>query len=88
MAGWDELEAIGKPSDIREANQQRDDLARLNLRVFGTEDGQKLLQWLRDVYVNVPIAVPGTDPSHAFFAEGQRTVVREIEARIQQARKL
>jgi hypothetical protein len=85
---WDELEAIGKPGDIREANQQRDDLARLNLRVFGTEDGQKLLQWLRDVYVNVPIAVPGTDPSHAFFAEGQRTVVREIEARIQQARKL
>ncbi len=85
---WDELDAIGKPSDIREANQQRDDLARLNLRVFGTEDGQKLLQWLRDVYVNVPIAVPGTDPSHAFFAEGQRTVVREIEARITQARKL
>ncbi len=85
---WDELEAIGKPSDIREANQQRDDLARLNLRVFSTEDGQKLLQWLRDVYVNVPIAVPGTDPSHAYFAEGQRTVVREIEARINQARKL
>ena len=85
---WDELEAIGKPSDIREANQQRDDLARLNLRVFSTEDGQKLLQWLRDVYVNVPIAVPGTDPSHAYFAEGQRTVVREIEARIQTARKL
>lgn len=85
---WDELEAIGKPSDIREVTQQRDDLARLNLRVFGTEDGQKLLQWLRDVYVNVPIAVPGTDPSHAFFAEGQRTVVREIEARINQARKL
>jgi hypothetical protein len=85
---WDELDAIGKPSDIREANQQRDDLARLNLRVFSTEDGQKLLQWLRDVYVNVPIAVPGTDPSHAYFAEGQRTVVREIEARINQARKL
>jgi hypothetical protein len=63
-------------------------LARLTLRVFGTEDGQKLLQWLRDVYVNVPIAVPGTDSSHAYFAEGQRTVVRDIEARITQARKL
>lgn len=85
---WDELDAIGKTEDIREVNQQREDLARLTLRVFGTEDGQKLLQWLRDVYVNVPIAVPGTDPSHAFFAEGQRTVVRDIEARIQQARKL
>jgi hypothetical protein len=85
---WDELEAIGKPADIREVNQQREDLARLTLRVFGTEDGQKLLQWLRDVYVNVPIAVPGTDSSHAYFAEGQRTVVRDIEARITQARKL
>jgi hypothetical protein len=87
MAGWDDLDQMQTP-DVREANQQRDDLARLNLRVFGTEDGQKLLQWLRDVYVNVPIAVPGTDPSHAYFAEGQRTVVREIEARITQARKL
>ena len=85
---WDELDAIGKTEDIREVNQQREDLARLTLRVFGSEDGQKLLQWLRDVYVNVPIAVPGTDPSHAFFAEGQRTVVRDLEARIQNARKL
>jgi hypothetical protein len=85
---WDELDAIGQTPDIREVTQQRDDLARLTLRVFGSEDGQKLLQWLRDVYVNVPIAVPGTDPSHAFFAEGQRNVVRDIEARINQARKL
>ena len=85
---WDEINAIGQAPDIREVTQQRDDLARLTLRVFGTEDGQKLLQWLRDVYVNVPIAVPGTDPSHAFFAEGQRNVVRDIEARINQARKL
>ena len=85
---WDELDAIGQTPDIREVTQQRDDLARLSLRVFGSEDGQKMLQWLRDVYVNVPIAVPGTDPSHAFFAEGQRNVVRDIEARINQARKL
>jgi len=85
---WDELDAIGQTPDIREVTQQREDLARLTLRVFGSEDGQKLLQWLRDVYVNVPIAVPGTDPSHAFFAEGQRNVVRDIEARINQARKL
>ena len=85
---WEELDAIGQTPDIREVTQQRDDLARLTLRVFGTEDGQKLLEWLRAVYVNVPIAVPGTDPSHAFFAEGQRNVVRDIEARINQARKL
>jgi hypothetical protein len=85
---WDELDAIGQTTDIREVTQQRDDLARLTLRVFANEDGQKLLEWLRAMYVNVPIAVPGTDPSHAFFAEGQRNVVRDIEARINQARKL
>ena len=85
---WEELEAIGQPSDIREVDQKREDLAKLTLRVFGSEDGQKLLQWLQLMYVNVPIAVPGTDPSHAFFAEGQRTVVRDIEARIKTARNL
>ena len=85
---WDELDAIGETSDIREVDQKRDDLARLTLRVFSSEDGQKLLDWLRQMYVNVPVAVPGTDPSHAYFAEGQRTVVREIEARIRQAKNL
>jgi hypothetical protein len=86
MSGWDDLET--QTVDIREVTQQREDLARMCLRVFGTEEGQKMLTWLRDMYVNVPIAVPGTDPSHAFFAEGQRTVVRDIEARINQARNL
>jgi hypothetical protein len=86
MSGWDDLEA--EITDIRDVQQQREDIARLCLRVFGSEDGQKLLTWLRGMYVNVPIAVPGTDPSHAFFAEGQRTVVRDIMARIQQARNL
>lgn len=86
MAGWDDLEA--ETVDIRDVQQQREDIARLCLRVFGSEDGQKLLAWMRGMYVNVPIAVPGTDPSHAFFAEGQRTVVRDIMARINQARNL
>lgn len=86
MAGWDDLEA--ETVDIRDVQQQREDIARLCLRVFGGEDGQKLLAWMRGMYVNVPIAVPGTDPSHAFFAEGQRTVVRDIMARINQARNL
>jgi hypothetical protein len=85
---WDELEAIGKPTDVREVEQKREDLARLTLRVFASDDGQKLLSWMSDMYVNVPIAVPGTDPSHAFYAEGQRSVVRDIEARINNARKL
>ena len=87
MSGWDEIEALATP-DIREADQKRDDLDRLVLRVFNGEDGQRLLIWLRQMYVDVPIAVPGTDPSHAFYADGQRSVVRDIQARIKRARNL
>jgi hypothetical protein len=86
MAGWDDIEFLQTP-DVREVNQRRDDLARLCLRVLGTEDGIQLMNWLTEVYVDVPVAVPGADPSHAFFAEGQRSVVRDLKARIHQARK-
>jgi hypothetical protein len=84
---WEDLESPQAP-DLREASQKREDLARLILRVFATEDGQALMRWLRQTYVEVPIAVPGTDPAHAFFAEGQRNVVRDLMARIIQARNL
>ena len=87
MAGWDDLDAM-LSTDVREVEQKREDMARLCLRVFGTEDGIKLLDWLTERYVDVPVAVPGADPSHAFFAEGQRTVVRDIKARIEQAKRL
>lgn len=85
---WDDLEQADTNEDIREVKQQREDLARLCLRVFSDEDGQKLLEWLRQMYVDMPVAVPGIDPSHAFFNEGQRTVVRDLIARINQARSL
>lgn len=88
MSGWDDLEALDQSDDIRDVKQKRDDLDRLTLRVFGSEDGKKLLEWLGQIYVDVPVAVPGTDPSHAYFAEGQRTVVRDIHARITRARNL
>jgi hypothetical protein len=85
---WEDLEQADITEDIREVKQQREDLSRLCLRVFGNEDGQKLLEWLRQMYVDMPVAVPGIDPSHAFFNEGQRTVVRDLIARINQARSL
>ncbi|NBT75686.1 MAG: hypothetical protein EBT15_06920 [Betaproteobacteria bacterium] len=84
---WEDLDDP-TPPDVRGTAQQREDLAKLCLRVFGTEEGKKLLQWLQDMYVNVPIAVPGTDSSHAYYAEGCRNVVRDIMARINQARNL
>lgn len=85
---WEELERAELPDDIREVKQKREDLDRLTARVLSTEDGLALMAWLKQMYVDVPVAVPGTDPSHAYYAEGQRSVVRDMEARINRARSL
>lgn len=85
--GWESLNAI--KSDIRDASQARDDLAKLCLRVLGTtEDGKKLMAWLRQAMIEHPVAVPGADPSYAFYREGQCSVVRDLEARIKYAKEI
>jgi hypothetical protein len=56
--------------------------------VLGSEDGQKLMGWLRAALLEQPVAVPGSDPSFAFYREGQNSVVRDLEARIKKARSL
>lgn len=82
---WDDLDALENSEFV---DQSREDLARLCLRVFATEDGQKLMHWLRQTYVDAPIAVPGADASFAYFNDGQRTVVRDLMTRITFARTL
>lgn len=84
MSGWDDLEAAA-PTDVRDASEARDNLDRLTFRVFSNEDGKKLAEWLRAVYLEQPVAVPGSDSAHAFYREGQNSVVRDIEARIKRA---
>jgi len=87
MAGWDDLEQ-SLPLDTRDVNQQRDDTDRLVLRVMGQEDGAKLMQWLRDTVLEQPVALPGSDPSYAYYREGQNSIVKDLEARLIRARKL
>ena len=87
MAGWEDLEQA-LPLDIRDVNQKRDDIDRLCLRVLGSEDGGKLLEWLRQAVVEQPVALPGSDPSYAYYREGQNSIVKDLEARLIRARKL
>lgn len=79
--GWDffnpPAEAKGAPVD---------DLDILMARTFGTQEGQKVLHWLRSVTIEQPAWVPGTDPSHGFAREGQNSLVREIERRIRRTK--
>jgi len=87
MAGWEDLEQA-LPLDVRDVNQKRDDIDRLCLRVLGSEDGEKLIEWLRQAVVEQPVALPGSDPSYAYYREGQNSIVKDLEARLIRARKL
>jgi hypothetical protein len=84
--GWAGLQEISL--DIRDSQQAVEDLNKLCYRLFSTEDGAKFLEWLVKNYVDIPVAIPGTDPSHAFFNEGSRTVVREILWKMNKAKNL
>ena len=84
--GWEGLNEISL--DIRDSQQVVEDLNKLCLRVFGTEDGQKLMGWLRASILEQPVATPGSDSSYAYYREGQNSIVRDLEARLIKARKM
>ena len=84
MAGWDDLDAMQAEFEPKPAN----DIDKLGLRVFGTEEGQKLLEWLRNQTIEQPCWGPGADASTGYFLEGRCSLVKEIESRIKRARNL
>lgn len=87
VEGWDGLRAV--EPEIRQNNEeQRDDIDRLYLRVFASDDGQKLLTHLRSLTIEQPTWYPGEDASHGYAREGQNSLVREIERRMMRARNL
>ena len=84
MAGWDDLDAMQAEFEPKPAN----DIDKLCLRVFGTDEGQKLLEWLRNQTIEQPCWGPGADASTGYFLEGRCSLVTEIESRIKRARNL
>jgi len=84
--GWEGLES--QQIDVRDEMQRREDLNKLCFRVLASsEEGKKLMDWLRQTIIEHPVAVPGADPSYAFYREGQCSVVRDLENRIKLAKE-
>jgi hypothetical protein len=82
MSGWEELDSAPPKAVPKEIN----DVDKLCLRVFGTEEGQKLLKWLREQTIEVACWLPGAEASYGYFHEGRCNLVKEIETRVQRAR--
>lgn len=83
MSGWDDLESDFAPV---EQDQKQIDMNILMARTFGTDDGEKVLAWMRQFYLEQPCWQPGADTSFGQWREGQNAVIRDIEARIRKAK--
>ena len=80
---WDEIEPdVSIPED-----RKRDDLDILIARTFSTENGQKVLAWLRETYLENPSWQPGAENSYGYYREGQNAVIRDIEKRIKRIKE-
>ena len=80
---WDDIE----PDVTIPEDRNRDDLDILIARTFSTENGQKVLAWLRETYLENPSWQPGAESSFGFFREGQNSVIRDIEKRIKRIKE-
>lgn len=80
---WDDLEA--DPQPIKQ-DQSVVDMNILMTRTFESEDGKKVLAWMRQFYLEQPCWQPGADSSLGQWRDGQNSVIRDIEARIRKAK--
>lgn len=83
MSGWEDLEGDTQPIEL---DQKHVDINLLIARTFGTEEGQKVLIWLRETFLEQPTWQPGAEDSFGHWRSGQNTVIRELEARIKRAK--
>jgi hypothetical protein len=56
------------------------------VRCFATEAGAEVLKYLKSMTLDQPSWYPGEEPSHGYAREGQNSIVREIERRIERGR--
>ena len=85
MEGWDELRPADN-SDLTKHKKMQDELDLEFVRCFSTEAGQVVLNYLKSVTLEQPGWYPGEDPSHGYAREGQNSIVREIERRVERGR--
>lgn len=79
--GWEGLDAKPNPNALIEPTE----LDKLYKRTFSTQDGEKLLTYLKKTYLDIPTWTPGYENSFGYYREGQNHIIREILTRIRRA---
>ncbi len=83
---WD----IGKEqpdlAQVELAKQKDYELNVLFLTTFSTPSGKKVLEWLTANTLDSPTWWPAQSKKFGYFREGQNSLMRQIKAKIQQAK--
>tara|TARA_R100001086_G_C11816667_1_gene253035 strand:- start:906 stop:1169 length:264 start_codon:yes stop_codon:yes gene_type:complete len=82
--GWEGIDVLNEKS--REGVLDQLELDKSFARTFETEEGKKVLKYLISRTLNQPTWVPGGDTSFGYAREGQNSIVREIQTRIERAK--
>ena len=83
---WDELNLNGEQELDYPDYVDPQELNRLYFNVFTTIEGQKVLEHLRAITIEQPSFIPGESASYGYCREGQNSIIREIQKRIERAR--
>lgn len=84
--GWDGIEFL----DVKPKNENKDTELETNkafARTFETEEGKKVLEFLINKTLQQPTWIPGGDNSYGYAREGQNSIIREIQQRIERAKQ-
>lgn len=73
-------------SKVDEQHKKSEEFNALTHRVFKqSADGAKWLSLVQqDFILGLPVAHPDKDPNHAYFREGQNTLIRQIASIVRQ----
>jgi hypothetical protein len=72
--GWDGLNAPS-PVPLQYAETEQAEIDRSVARILESEDGQKMMDWLKRSYIDQPCWAPGFSTDFGFFREGQNTLI-------------
>ena len=83
--GWEGVQVL----DQEPINNKDDQFAvdKSFARTFDTEEGKKVLDYLVSKTLNQPTWLPGGDHTFRYAREGQNSIIREIQMRIERAKQ-
>lgn len=76
--GWDPILNQAQDNETPEQKENRLQHVRDHVKVFGTEEGKRLLSYYKKFTVDTGTWQNGMSESFAIWRDGQNTIVREI----------